>query len=43
LGCDTGSIFLVDSFRGELWTIASKDGRTIRLPIGNGIAGTVVK
>lgn len=42
--CDRATIFLVDADRGEIWSrVAQGETRTIRLPIGQGIAGFVAK
>ena len=40
LGCERGSLFLVDDETRELWSIVAKgEGEEIRLPIGQGFAG----
>ena len=40
LGCERGSLFLVDDESHELWSIVAKgEGEEIRLPIGQGFAG----
>ena len=38
---DNCSVFLVDSKRGQLWSVASESGREFRIPIDAGIAGAV--
>jgi response regulator RpfG family c-di-GMP phosphodiesterase len=45
LGADRCSVFLVDSYRGELWTkVALGLGeKIIRIPMGHGIAGFAAK
>ncbi len=41
IAADRSSLFLVDREAGELWTRIAQGSRTIRVPIGLGIAGTV--
>jgi sigma-B regulation protein RsbU (phosphoserine phosphatase) len=43
LGVDRGTLYFVDDKTQEIWSKVAGDleGRTIRLPIGKGIAGTV--
>jgi signal transduction histidine kinase len=42
--CDRATVFVVDADRGELWSrVAQGAAATIRLPLGQGIAGFVAK
>ncbi len=45
LGADRGTVYLVDEFKGELWSKVAQGDKMaeIRLPIGKGIAGHVAK
>jgi signal transduction protein with GAF and PtsI domain len=43
LECDRASVFLIDHKRQELWTKVAKGAKTIRIPLGGGIAGHVAK
>ena len=41
LGVERGTLYFVDEARGEIWSKIADDTKTIRLPIGKGLAGTV--
>jgi len=45
LGADRCSVFLVDSYKGELWTKVAlgMEEKILRMPMGQGIAGFVAK
>lgn len=45
MDADRASLFLVDSFRGELWSKVAEgvESREIRIPIGQGVAGWVAQ
>lgn len=45
LSCDRCSVFLVDPYRGELWTKVAlgMEEKVLRIPLGQGIAGFVAK
>lgn len=43
LDCERASVFLVDPKSNELWTKVAKGTTTIRMPIGTGIAGFVLR
>jgi len=41
LNCDRASVFLIDPRRNEIWTKVAKNSKSIRIPIGVGLAGSV--
>ncbi len=43
LQCERATVFLLDEFKGELWSKAASGSEdTIRIPMGSGIVGAVV-